>query len=663
MSIALILFAVSVALSAAAISTLLWRQLAAEPPGPWERAASIAVMTFVVAIAVNWSLSWLGLLARTPLLVAALALGVPAGAYAIRRRAFAALRLPHLALGQRVVLYPLLLWVVFAVWRGAVVPVLSHDALGYHFPKAVMIARAQQYQFFNAPDPRIPTSPGNYEMLLADVLLLSGSDAVTEWVSTFAFLTFLLLAAAVVERWWGRGSHAIGVILLLSAVPVVLLHIGAHKNDMLSNVFYLGALLWAGRWFVTRELAPLVLALLCLGAAGGTKIQAVFVAAALVAVWLWRVVRGRMRPTLQEAGLAVASIPLTLLLLGAWAYVLNVTQTGQAALPASSSSDAGYGDWHNVWQVPLLLTIRPFDPSDRDVYVPWRGERWFWPRYEFYFSDFGAPATLLAFAVPFACRRYWRRFGSRRTVDERVAGTVAALLSVLLMLPIRIRPLGFYAGFPRYFMFIVIFVLAWTLAPVLKEAALRRKRAVVQTGLVLCAAVLVANAGVYAREDLFQPLDYVRFIAQHPHIRVPNFADYRAGTLVDQLAGPHDTIAFHGGFDSWIYPAYGRDLTRTVKFIDANTPIPPDAKYVAIDRAWNIIWGHPEFRHMGEYKRYLGQGAPTGEDLAIFEQLQARPEEFELVRRAAWANQAVFRRRGAEQPQPRSAAQHDGSSR
>src|SRR5688572_17499298 len=236
MTVALILFVVSVVITAAALSAFLWRRFAATQPGPWESAASIAVLSFLVAIAITWALSWGGSVARGPLCAFAIALAVPSLIFLYRNRNQEPR--PRRGLSLLLPLAPLILWIAFCLWRGAVVPVLSHDALSYHLPKAVMMARAHQYQFFNAPDPRISTSPPNYEFLLADMLLLTGSDALTEWIGTASFVALLLLGAALVERWWGDGPQIVITILLLASVPVILLHAGAHKNDLLSNVFY-----------------------------------------------------------------------------------------------------------------------------------------------------------------------------------------------------------------------------------------------------------------------------------------------------------------------------------------------------------------------------------------------------------------------------------------
>jgi hypothetical protein len=645
MTAALFFFAAASVFAAAALSTMLWERGSDRAPGPWERAASIGILSFIIPIALSWTLSWMQLFDRTPLIVAVFVMSVPAAIFAWRRRAALAVNHQLQTPALLAFLVPLLLWIVFALWRGAVVPVLSHDALSYHLPKAVMLAHAHEYRYFEAPDPRIPTSPADYEYLLADVLLLAGSDALTEWIGTASFIVLLLLAAALAERWWNDKRATIATILLTAAVPLIFLHIGAHKNDLLSNVFYLGAILWTGRFLVTREIAPLTLALLSLAAAGGTKVQGVLVAGALLITLAWAVVRHRFRPARTHLLVIALSIPVALFLLGGWVYIVNIIHTNQAALPSSSSSDAGYGDWNNLWQVPVLMLLRPFDTMTEDIYVPWRGERWFWPRWEIYFSDYGALLTLLTLLLPVAIRVYKNR-DSVLVQRERILTSIAGVLSFALMLPIRLRPLGFFSGFPRYFCFIAIFVIVWTVAPLVRDLA-ERNRAITASLIVgLSALLLMINGAFYTWFDRFQPLPWVLYVAENP-TRVPFFANYRAATIADQVARPDDTLAMHANFDSWLYPAYGKELRRKLVFIEPGQPIPAEAKYVLIDRAWNLIWGDPRFKHMGQYQKYLAKGTPTAEDVAILRELQAHPDEWKQVFYLPERNQAVFRRRAA----------------
>src|SRR5207248_4740499 len=92
-------------------------------------------------------------------------------------RSFAALRMTGFLLPLRI---PVVLWTLSALWKGFVLPPQTHDALAYHLPKAAMIAQAHGFEHFAAPDPRIASLPANYELLLADVLVMSGSDTCTE---------------------------------------------------------------------------------------------------------------------------------------------------------------------------------------------------------------------------------------------------------------------------------------------------------------------------------------------------------------------------------------------------------------------------------------------------------------------------------------------------
>jgi 4-amino-4-deoxy-L-arabinose transferase-like glycosyltransferase len=639
---------------AVAVSDALWSRFSTQPARRWERWASIAILAFVIGIALSWLLSWIHLLDRVPLLIGALAIGLSGALVLYRRGAFRGAAKPiQISAWSVIPLLPLLVWIVFVLWRGSILPVLSHDALAYHMPKAVMMARAHHYDFFPAPDPRITTSPADYELLLADVILLTGSDDLTEWVGTASYLALLLLAAALAQRWWGDGPHVLLTILLTASIPVILLHSGAHKNDLMANAFYLAALLWGGRWLASRETAPLLLMLLSLAAGAGTKLQTAFVIAGIALVALLQLMRRRLRlPILVIVIVFIASM----LLLGGWPYVANMRHTGHAAIAASAQSEVGYGDWTNLVEVPLIVLMRPFDPSVADVFIPWRGERWYWPRFELYFSDFGFVITLLVLAIPFVAKRY------ARNREERLLTSLSAIGAFILMLPIKIRPLGFFAGFPRYFAFIAIFVIAWTAAPLARELWLRRRKTALGAVIAVAMSIFVATAVIFTNNDTFQPLEYVAKVAENPGWRQPFFATYRAASVLDLIAEPTDTIAVHGGFDTWIHPLYGPTLQRKVIFIDADQPIPAEAKFVVVDRTWNIIWGDPRFKNMGQWKQYLAKGKPSEEDVAVVKWLFANQKTYGLLYYNRLRNQAVFVRRDALPLRPRSAAPTAASS-
>ncbi len=59
---------------------------------------------------------------------------------------------------------------------------------------------ARGYETFDGPDVRVPSFwPCNYEMLLADAILLDGTDVHTAWVSTASLVAFLLAVGALAE--------------------------------------------------------------------------------------------------------------------------------------------------------------------------------------------------------------------------------------------------------------------------------------------------------------------------------------------------------------------------------------------------------------------------------------------------------------------------------
>ena len=116
----------------------------------------------------------------------------------------------------------------------------------------------------------------------------------------------------------------------------------------------------------------------------------------------------------------------------------------------------------------------------------------------------------------------------------------------------------------------------------------------------------------------------------------------RAASVADHYAGPHDTIAIDGGFDTWTYPAYGAHVSRRVVFIK-NDNVPDDAQWVVIDHAYNRVWRNvPD---MGKFWNSVGRGKPAPSEERLQLALERDPR-FTEVFYDARLNQAVFRRRG-----------------
>lgn len=650
------LVVIALATVATAGARVLWRKLdpaGAADTGPLELLTAGTLIGVSTWIGISWTLALTHTLRRLPLwLCVAVLLASAAIIIARRVRTFAPPQLTRESVFALLFLLPLFLWLIYILWRGVVLPVASHDALAYHLPKAVLLERAAGYEYFDAPDARIPRFAFNYELLLAEVLILGKTDAYTEWVTTVAFLLFLLAAAALAERWWrSRPLATAAAVMATASAPVLLLHSGAHKNDLLVAWFSLCALMWGSRWVVQRGRMPMLLTMLALGTGFGTKTTVAAIGLALAPFLLDRFVRSLRARSIRMRDLAIVTAgAVAIVVLGGgffmianYAYIRNATAANTVARGVADSVVFQYGDWQNIWQVPYLLLTIPFSSTPEGVWVPWRNESWFWPHYEIYFSHYGRLITLCALAAPFAIRR----FGSKMDVGrrrERIVTIAAACLAMLIMLPTVFRPVGFFGAFARYFAFIVPIIACAALPPIV-DAVSHRLRALIATAI---AAVFVIEAVICANNDRFAPFDYALWAARHPGTRFIFFLPNRAGSIVDRMAGPHDKIAVDGAFDTWVYPAYGKDRTRPVVFLPKDTTpdtIPADAKWVMIDRSWDKLWSNPNFENLGQMEQFIGRGKPTADDVRLLSALR-RDRRFKLVYADPDLNQAVFARIG-----------------
>lgn len=544
-------------------------------------------------------------------------------------------------------LLPVGFWILFALWRGAVLPPASHDALAYHLPRALMIVRAGGFEHFPAADPRINVFPANYELVLASVIAMGGSDRLTEWVSTVMFVGFLLATAALAWRWWSHRAAIPEIILATATTPILLLHSSADKNDLMAAVFAVTAILWGSRWYARGGVVPMTLLVASLVISGGTKPQAAGVLLGLTPFLLTRGFRewraGRLRP-LPVATTGVLSIAF-FAIGGAAPYVMLLTR---ARGSATAASPFGWGDYSNLWEVPILTLLAPFSSSPHGVWVPWRGEYWFWPRYEIFFSNWGMLFSLLVLLVPLGIA-VSRRDANQDARLERFAGGVTALLATAILLPTVIRPVGFFSALARYLLFVVPVVLCWTVPALVDSIRRSRFQRLPEILTATFASVFVLQAADLAVNDRFAPLDYARYASSSPGTRMIWFEANRAASVVDRMAGRHDTIAVAGSFDTWIHPAYGAELTRSVVLLPSDASggdVPQSAQWVIVDRSWNAMWGHPELTHMGRFWHYIGRGSPTDEDLRVYRDLLEDPR-FRLVYRSGRINQAVFWRIGS----------------
>jgi len=567
-------FAIVVAIILAvgvAVSRRAYSRFEADTPSPLELLVAGAVVGTGLWVALSWTLAVTHTLTRPALL-----LGIAAFAIAAATQFRVSFLRGWEARDPLIVaaLLPVGAWASFILWRGAVIPAVNHDALSYHLPKAVLFMHARGFPSFELFDHRFPSFPANYELLVADVMVLLRSDRITEWIGTVFYLFFLLSAALLVRRWWGGGAHVAASILAVAAAPVVLLHSGADKNDLMTQFFVMTALIWGSRWVMRGGVVPMTLLVISVGLAVGTKTNAAAVALGLAPFLLARILRKGIR--ILPAVAAVACSVAAFLLCGGVVFI-SALRTGALMGVQVGGQSIGkplysYRMWTQLWEIPIGMVAAGLSGSDssRDV---------------IFSSHFGPLPSILAILLPLAWWRY-RKVLPLEVMHERTITTVAALLAFAVMLPTKIHA----PAMPRYALFMLPVVVGWTVAPATRElladARLRRFGVAV---LAVLAVVFTQQAIDAAINDSTAPLDYVLQCAAHPGTRQPPSLHQHASVVADQLAGPRDTIAFDGDISSWIYPAYGAELTRNVVMLPQGATaasIPDAADWVVIERWW-----------------------------------------------------------------------------
>jgi hypothetical protein len=630
----------------AVIAQWLWLrldgQVAFEETTPLERITAAAVTGAMLWLGLNWILALTHTLTRTALLCVG-------GAFVMMAVVFLAVhwrrsnpKPPDLT--SLAACIPIALWIVYILWRGVVLPPDNHDVLAYHLPKAVFIAQTHGYGYFVTGDPRVTVLPANYELLLSDILLLAGTDHLTEWLSAIFYGLFLSATGAAIERWFGRGMHVIAAVIATAATPILLLHSGADKNDLMTCFFAIAALLWGARWFVHGGKMPWVLAIVALALGAGTKPHGAAVVIGLapcIALRTTRLIKQRSIGW-REVGLTLAVAAIAFCLGGGAVYAIDLVHAGTSSSIGTTPNFVGYGDWANLWRFPYLVLAEPFSRSASAVWVPWKGEYWFWPRYEIFFSSFGPLFTILVCVVPICVYRFRDRI-SPDGKSERAVFSLAALLACALIMPLQFRPLGFFGGLARFVAFIIPAVMGYTVAPIVER--LRSRPGIARILVFILAAYFAVEAVLCGYYDRFSPFVYARLAARTGGTRKIWFNPVSAGAVLDRLAGPYDTVAVDSGFDTWLYPAMGERHTRRIEIIPSGSlAIPDDAQWVMVDKSWNVIWGSPAMTDLGKFRGNLEHGVPSADDTRVIRALLSDPR-FALVYYDPRHNQAVFRRR------------------
>ena len=528
-----------------------------------ERVVASAIIGIASWLAVLWLLAISHQLTRRNLIAAVVPFAVVA-LWELHR-----VRLPRVSRWTAAAALPIALWVVFILWRSTVVPPQNHDAMTYHLPKAILMLQAQGFERFASHDSRLVAFPCNYELLVTSVLVLHGSDQLTEWVGTAFYLLFLGCTAMVAERWWGRGPHVAAGVLAAAGMPLLLLHSGADKNDVMVGALACAAVFWTARWCTERSASALVLATLSGILTVGTKLTAVGIGPALAPFVIAAIVR--RPPRMRHAAAAAAFAAVAFLLLGGWVFVSNATAPATAGTGNDVTGGVVELAWENLWILPRSLVTASLGLG---AVVPW-------PKHDLINSHFGLLFGLSALFLPVALWRY-RGEADAALRRERLVATAASALSVAIVLPF--VPHMSFAATARYAVMLVPYVLGWSVPRLLRDVTPRIARGAF-AGLLVIFALEAVDIGMH---DTFVSPAYLRWAAAHPGARRPSQAVPRAATVADELAGPNDTVAFHSGLDGWLYPLYGRGFTRRVRHLSTGAGIedvPRDAQWLVIDRA------------------------------------------------------------------------------
>ncbi len=639
-----------------------------------ERCAVVVLLWFAILLGFNWILALLHLLTAGSLRLCALTSAILGGLVLIRRwrrnpehgkapvvdqlkSKFQAMfkRLENGSHLMRAAWSVVALSLIYVLARGLILggSVNEFDSLSYHLPKAVEICRAGTIPHLVCGDFRLAYFPWNYELLLADGLLLTPGDRFIFIIPLMAYSGFAVSTYALFRKAWPQTSPMdIGLSVLLAlATPVLILHLSANKNDLLVVFFQMEFLLWSTLWYLDRDQRSLLLAIISLALFFGTKVSALFLGPFLL-VMLWR---GRSSFTLKALGgpkkalIHGGVIILVVLALGAAWPLLNLGWTGKifgniATAGGISSFEANVGPRYdslsNIWRFPVLVLLKPFSSNDLSVWVPWEHRYWYWPTYRLIYGHFGWLCTALLGLLPASLFYHLRK--QREAASFRMLATIGMLAFVAFTLPVRYRVDGLFHGSARYLLCIPVLVLLWTAVPLLswlREKGHRLAHGALSLGAI---AYFASQSLIYFEKDETRSFEMVLDALGPPaQGQIYNVAEY-----LDHVAGPKDSVALDGGYGALFYPIYGVRLERPVSFLrpsPGHVAIPDHVKWVLVDRSFNMHWSHPGVTSVADFWRPI-KPRPTEEDLAVLRQL-AKDPAWRLMYWNPSRNEAIFLRK------------------
>ena len=317
-------------------------------------------------------------------------------------------------------------WIAYSAVALRVSPVSNHDALSYHFPKAVRLATSGAFALYPSRDQGAAFFPGNYEMLVATFMTFLRSDTATGLVTSASLLLFAATAMALFRRVWRDRAPAALALAMLFGSSFLLLHATAHENDILMAAVTLNALVWLGRFAARGGRGSGVIGLTCVSLAAGIKFHGLFLVLAS-GVLLWRAWRdGRWQPTPREAGLQLAGAATLFALLGGVQYNCQ-SRDDRASFRHRTVS---HRERNERCGVPGLFSgaAVPMDVPgcafpDRRAILPRRALEWrnlVLAGVQLSFSHYGGHITVLILLLPVGIR--WARRELDATARSELAG-------------------------------------------------------------------------------------------------------------------------------------------------------------------------------------------------------------------------------------------------
>jgi hypothetical protein len=545
------------------------------------------------------------------------------------------------------------LLMAYNLFKGWVLPCANSDALAWSMPISIRYHLAHGLDWSKPPQAEWLlhfSDPHTYELLVASMLSLTGTDRITEWLSTLVAGGILAVVGIQFRRWSGPGLHVWTGVLLFASAPVFLLHMASDKADLLTILLILLGIFWTARTWLEESLRPGELAIWVLFALFNVKKSGWMLAPPLLfAVYLrWSLLVGRDRslwvPILLRAighsvaaALAMGGVKALYL----W-YHSQPASHGMAGIATQLSPSAHTFSLGDPFRFLWLVSLAPFLSTDYTVRLS-SGMEWYWPEYNLIYSHFGwlfGPALLVGVGVLVAgC---FRRGPAGNFPQEQwfCLGT-SALLAWFLLAHAYANVVGF-STFPRFILFLMPTILATGFLPLLAQA----RRPWIFGGIAVL--LLVGAARSAYEHDMVAPYVYLEDLWQHPEKRRwvmvgPN----RMPCVFDRLAGPRAVVVSDCTYQTWLAPLWGEGFTRDVRLLEwkeGRPQIPSDAEWIVIDNVSGIIWGNGLMVRNGQdFVKAFRHGVPSERDTRLFPILNADPT-WEVVSGSPSGEQAIFRK-------------------